>query len=102
MREDPQIMLQRFGERLTEWRIILNLPQALAAERANISVTTLRRIEHGDPGVKLGTIMELARVYGIEERLMEAVDPLLTDLGRARAHMLSRQRATRSDSKRSL
>jgi hypothetical protein len=39
--------------------------------------------------------MTVASVLGIAEDLIGAVDPLNTDLGRARAHLLSRQRAPR-------
>lgn len=46
---------------------------------------TLRRLEHGDPAVSLGTVLAVARALGALDRLVDAVDPFLTDLGRARA-----------------
>lgn len=84
------------GESFRQWRIMLGLSQELAAERANISTPTLRRIERGDVGVRLGSVLALASVLGFGERIAEAVDPLNTDLGRLRAHTLGRRRAARS------
>ena len=55
------------------------------AERADISRDTLRRLEHGDPGVSLGTVLGVARALGALDRVVDALDPYQTDLGRARA-----------------
>lgn len=85
---------EHIGANLRDWRIILSLSQALVAERANISRSTLIKLEHGD-GAKLETFLTVAKVLGIAEQLLEATDPLNTDLGRARAFMLNRQRAPR-------
>lgn len=83
---------EQIGANLRDWRIILGLPQELVAERANISRSTLIKLERG-AGAKLETFLSVAKVLGIAERLVESTDPLNTDLGRARAFMLSRQRA---------
>lgn len=87
---------QDLGESFRQWRIMLGLSQELAAERADISIPTLRRIERGDSGVRLGSVLALASILGIGERIIEAVDPLNTDLGRLRAHTLGRRRAAKS------
>lgn len=87
---------EQIGESLRQWRIMLGLNQELAAERADISIPTLRRIERGDPGVRLGSMLALASILGLNERITEAADPLNTDLGRLRAHTLGRRRAARS------
>ncbi|MCW2133772.1 MULTISPECIES: helix-turn-helix domain-containing protein [Crystallibacter] len=87
---------ERLGEHLRQWRIMLGLSQELAAERADISVPTLRRIERGDDGVRLGSFLALSNILNLTERLESATDPLETDLGRLRAHLLGRQRARRS------
>ena len=87
---------EQIGESLRQWRIMLGLSQELAAERADISIPTLRRIERGDPGVRLGSMLALASILGLNERITEAADPLNTDLGRLRAHTLGRRRAARS------
>lgn len=87
---------QDLGESFRQWRIMLGLSQELAAERADISIPTLRRIERGDSGVRLGSVLALASILGIGERIVEAADPLNTDLGRLRAHTLGRRRAAKS------
>ena len=84
------------GEHLRQWRIMLGLSQELAAERANISLPTLRRIERGDTGVRLGSFLAVTEVLNLTERITEATDPLRTDLGRLRAHTLGRKRAQRT------
>lgn len=73
------------GTQLAAWRRMQNLTAVQVAERANISRDTLRRLEHGDPGVSLQTVLGVARALGALDRLVEALDPYQTDLGRARA-----------------
>lgn len=85
----------QLGELFRQWRVVLGLSQELAAEQANISIPTLRRIERGETGVHLGSFLALANILGLTERLLEASNPLETDLGRARVHMLWRRRAKR-------
>lgn len=38
---------------------------ARLAEQANISPVTLRKVERGDPGVALGTVLEVAVLVGV-------------------------------------
>ena len=85
---------EQLGTHLRDWRIILGLPQELVAERANISRSTLIKLEQG-AGAKLETFLAVGKVLGIADRVIQAVDPLNTDLGRARSYMLGRQRAPR-------
>jgi len=73
------------GTSLAAWRRMQNLTAVLVAERANISRDTLRRLEHGDPAVSFGTVLAVARALGALDRLVDALDPFQTDLGRARA-----------------
>ena len=73
------------GAHLSAWRRMHNLTAVQVAERANISRDTLRRLEHGDVAVSFGTVLAVARALGALDRLVDAVDPFLTDLGRARA-----------------
>lgn len=81
------------GEHLRQWRIMLGLSQKLAAARADISIPTLRRIERGETGVQLGSVLALMNILGLSDRLDEATDPLNTELGKLRAPLLGRQRA---------
>ncbi|ALO67057.1 hypothetical protein AS189_11815 [Arthrobacter alpinus] len=84
------------GNYLRQWRILLGLSQELVAERANISLPTLRRVERGDKGVRLGSFLAVTEVLNLTGRITEATDPLSTDLGRLRAHLLGRKRAQRT------
>lgn len=90
------IETRQLGANLRGRRIILGLSQELVAQRANISRATLMRLEAGDGG-KVEHLMIVASVLGVAEDLIKSIDPLNSDLGRARAHLLNRQRATRSD-----
>lgn len=74
------------------WRKILGLTAAQVADRADISRDTLRKLEHGDPGVSFHVVLRVARALGILETLTQALEPLDTDLGRARAGQLERKR----------
>ncbi|MGL5817772.1 MAG: helix-turn-helix domain-containing protein [Phycicoccus sp.] len=73
------------GRHLSTWRRMLDLTAVQVAERANISRDTLRRLEHGDPGVSLENVLGVLRALGALDRVVDAVDPYQTDLGRARA-----------------
>lgn len=86
--------MERLGVHLRDWRIIRGLSQELVAERANISRSTLIKLERGT-GAKLENFPMVARVLGVNDRIDAAVDPLNTDPGRARASMPGRQRAPR-------
>lgn len=80
------------GEDFAAWRKILGLTAEQVAERAGISRGTLRRLEHGDPSVGFHVVLRVARGLGVLEKLTEALDPLNTDLGRARADLINRKR----------
>jgi transcriptional regulator with XRE-family HTH domain len=73
------------GTQLTAWRKLQNLTAQQVAERANIGLSTLRRVEHGDPGVTLETVLGVLRALGALDRMVDALDPYTTDLGRTRA-----------------
>jgi DNA-binding XRE family transcriptional regulator len=82
-----------FGEHLRSWRMVQGLTAQQVCERADISPTTLRNLERGGGGVRFETVLQVARALGILDSLVESVDPLRTDLGRARARFLNRKRA---------
>ena len=65
------------------------------AERAGINRGTLRRLEHGDPAVGSGVLLSVLRALGQLDRVVEALDPYETDLGRARADESLPQRVRR-------
>jgi len=76
---------QDIGEQLVVWRKMLGLTTAQVADRAGIARGTLARIEHGDPGVSLAGFLSVVQALGQLDRVVDAVDPYETDLGRARA-----------------
>lgn len=83
------------GNHLVAWRKLQNLTAEQVAERAGITRTTLRRLEHGDPGVGFDVFLNVARALGQLDRVVEALDPYETDLGRARADDVLPQRVRR-------
>jgi len=80
------------GENLASWRKLLGLTAEQVADRAGISRGTLRRLEHGDPGVSLGALLSVTRALGQLPQIPHALDPYETDLGRARSDLRLPQR----------
>lgn len=81
-----------FGEHLRAWRMVQGLTAQQVSERADISLTTLRNLERGDGGVRLESALQVARALGILDSLVDSIDPLRTDIGRARADLIHRKR----------
>ena len=84
--------LEEFGRHLRQWRMVLGLTQQLVSERASISRETLRKIETGDPGVSWRHVSQVLRALGRLDPVVDAVDPLNSDIGRLRAGKLERKR----------
>ncbi|AND16949.1 XRE family transcriptional regulator [Rathayibacter tritici] len=80
------------GANLAGWRKILGLTAEQVADRAGVTRVTLRKVEHGDPTVAFHVLLRVARALGVRDTLTTALDPLKTDLGRARADLLLRKR----------
>ena len=72
------------GQHLQTWRRIYELKATQVAQRAGISLGTLHKIEHGDPSVSTAAFLEVIRSLGLLDTLTDSLDPLNTDLGRAR------------------
>ena len=62
-------LLEAFGERLRLARLRRRLQSKQVAERAGMSVITLRKIEKGDPGVTLGAYLNVLQVLQLESDL---------------------------------
>lgn len=75
----------RVGEHFSDWRKLNGLKVAEVAERAGVSVNTIRDLEAGKGGTSLITVLTVARILGVDHLLVEALDPYNTELGRARA-----------------
>jgi transcriptional regulator with XRE-family HTH domain len=70
---------------LSAWRKLRGLTQAQVADRAGVSLSTLRRLEGGDGGVTLENTMRVLRALGILDGFSRALDPYESDVGRLRS-----------------
>lgn len=61
--------LNRFGERLRLARLRRQLTAKQVAERAGMTVVTLRNLEQGGSGVTIGAYLAVMQVLGIEQEL---------------------------------
>jgi transcriptional regulator with XRE-family HTH domain len=73
------------GEQFAAWRKLQNLTAEQLAQRAGVLRQTVSRLEHGQAGVSFEVVLRVAQALGQLERLVGALDPYETDLGRARA-----------------
>ncbi|TDO68672.1 helix-turn-helix protein [Kribbella sp. VKM Ac-2571] len=80
-----RLSAQRIGAHLATWRKLQSLTAEQVADRAGVSRDTLRRLERGETTVGIAVFLNVARVLGTLDRVVEALDPYETDLGRARA-----------------
>lgn len=87
---------KELGQNLANWRKMLNLTSQQVAERANISRTTLSRLENGGM-VGLDTFLGVVRALGITDRLVDSLDPFETDFGRLRSQQSLPQRVRPRD-----
>ena len=72
------------GVNIRTWRILYELKAVQVAERAGISLGTLHKIEKGDSTVSVAAFLEVLRSLGILDAMTESLNPLNSDLGRAR------------------
>jgi transcriptional regulator with XRE-family HTH domain len=79
-----EIAFKDAGESIRTWRKLYRLKAAQVADRAGISLGTLRKIEKGDPGVGMDAFLEVLRSLGLLDSFTESLDPMNSDLGRAR------------------
>jgi transcriptional regulator with XRE-family HTH domain len=83
------------GQQLLTWRKLQGLTAEQVAQRANISRPTLRSLEHGETTVSLETFLNVARALGQLDRIVRALDPYDTELGRAHADVKLPERVRR-------
>lgn len=83
-----RLSAHRIGAHMTAWRKLQSLTAEQVADRAGISRDTLRSLEKGETTVGIDVFLNVARVLGTLDRVVEALDPYETDLGRARADQI--------------
>jgi transcriptional regulator with XRE-family HTH domain len=77
--------LRAIGDDVVVWRKLLGLTQTQLADRADVSRSTLQRIERGDGAISLENTLRILRALGILDGVVRAVDPYESDIGRLRA-----------------
>lgn len=75
--------LRKLGEDIKNARKRRRITTKLAAERANISRTTLTKIEKGDAGVSMGAYARVFFILGLISHLADMVDIRFDKLGQS-------------------
>ena len=75
--------LKKLGADLALARRRRHLTQASMAERLRISEATVRRMEHGDTGISIGTIVQAFFVLGELQKITHLLDTASDEIGLA-------------------
>ena len=75
--------LRKLGADIALARRRRHLTQASMAERLQISEATVRRLEHGDPGISIGTIARAFFVLGELSKITQLLDTAADEIGLA-------------------
>lgn len=75
---------REMGRHLRRWRKLQHLSAGQVADRAGVSRPVVSRLEHGE-GTTLENLLRVARALGLLDTLVDAVDPMSSDVGRLRA-----------------
>lgn len=73
--------LRQLGNDIRDARKRRRLPTAVVAERAQISLPTLRRVERGDASVGIGTYATVLWVLGLSDRIAGLAAPETDAIG---------------------
>lgn len=81
-----QRLLEHFGENLKMARLRRKLSSVQVAERAGVTRATLIKMEQGHPGVGLGHVLNVLKVFNLEHDLFnvakdDVLGRKLQDLG---------------------
>lgn len=79
-----ELSAKRIGGHLATWRKLNGITSADLAERVGVGRATISRLENGDPGVSLETVLKACRVLGILGIVEASFDPAGTQFGRLR------------------
>lgn len=94
--------IEKLGADLSLARRRRHLTQASMAERLRVSEATVRRMEHGDSGISLGTIAQAFFVLGELDKINRLLDSAADDIGlslmNAQLPLRVRKKRIKSDS----
>ena len=72
---------EKLGTDLRVARIKRRWSQKDLAIKTGVSIGTVQRLEAGDPGVSLGTIVRVFQMFGCQDQLEDALEPSKDVLG---------------------
>ena len=75
--------LRKLGSDIRDARLRRRIPSAVMAQRANISRTTLVKVEKGNPGVGIGTYTAVLFALGMLDRLRDLASSKTDEIGLA-------------------
>lgn len=85
--------LQGLGARLKEARLRRNWTQALAAEKAGLSESSVKKVEAGATNITVSAYLTLLDIYGLPTALDAVLTPGQDTLGESLSRSDARQRA---------
>ncbi len=85
--------LMTLGGRLKEARLRRNWTQQLAAEKAGLSESSIKKVESGSPRISVSAYLSLLDVYGLPKAFDHVMAPGEDTLGEALSRSALRQRA---------
>jgi len=86
--------LASLGRRLREARLRRNWTQALAAEKAGLSESSIKKVEAGSVHTTIAAYLSLLDIYGLPTALDQIIAPGTDTLGEALSRAQQRRRAS--------
>lgn len=74
-------IVKKLGEDVRVARLRRRWSQKDLAVKTGVSVGTVQRVEAGDPGVGIGTIVTMFYMFGCQQQIEDALDPTRDELG---------------------
>lgn len=90
----PEAMeaLKRLGANIKEARVRREMTQVELATRASTSHAALGRLEHGEPSVGIGIMVQVLDVLGLVDDLARVADPDTDAVGKSLQQLKKTQR----------
>lgn len=77
--------LRVIGDNVGTWRKLRGLTQDQLADRSGVHRQTIARLENGDGGTSVESLLGVLRGLGLLDTFTEALDPYESDVGRMRS-----------------